>query len=129
MFKSAKKLTQSEPKTIISDGAHNFGVAIVEELPHTIHVRDIRLGGNIHNNKMDRMNRELRDPEKIMRSLKSVDTPILKRCRFSIISYAHTQVWEIKLPQKCGIKIEGENKWLTLIQNASHGEERKDKFS
>jgi putative transposase len=25
--------------------------------------------------------------------------------------------------EKCGIKIEGENKWLTLIQNASNSTE------
>ncbi|MDG6995785.1 MAG: hypothetical protein JRN52_07670 [Nitrososphaerota archaeon] len=42
------------------------------------HIRQIQLKGTIHNNKMERMNGEVRDRERTMRGLKRTDTPILK---------------------------------------------------
>jgi len=44
----------------------------------TQHTRDIRFKGASHNNKRERFNGELRDTEKVMRSLKTVDAPIIK---------------------------------------------------
>lgn len=55
-----------------------------------------------------------------MRGLKRNDTPIL--CGYQIFhNYARPhEGLEGKTPtEACGIKVEGENKWLTLIQNAS----------
>ncbi|MGA2971317.1 MAG: hypothetical protein ABSE39_01690 [Candidatus Bathyarchaeia archaeon] len=43
----------------------------------TEHVRDIRLNERVHNNKMGWLNGEIRGREKVMRSLKRPDTPIL----------------------------------------------------
>lgn len=43
---------------------------------HTAHVREIAFKGAVHNNKMERMNGEIRDHEKTRRWLK--DTPILE---------------------------------------------------
>ncbi|MGD0175877.1 MAG: hypothetical protein ABSC50_03510 [Candidatus Bathyarchaeia archaeon] len=40
------------------------------------YVRKARLSGQVHNNKMDRMNGELRDRERVMRTLEKADTPI-----------------------------------------------------
>ncbi len=83
MFRDSGALVDVEPKKIISDGAQNFIQAIDREYayqnPRPIHVRKITLRGQIHNNnKMERMNGEIRDREKTMRSLKSVYSPILK---------------------------------------------------
>ena len=36
------------------------------------------MNSEIHNNKMERMNGELRDRERVMRTLETTDTPILK---------------------------------------------------
>ncbi len=41
-------------------------------------MRHIKLKGDIHNNKMERMNGEIRDREKTMRGLKKKDTEVLK---------------------------------------------------
>ncbi len=41
------------------------------------HIRDITLDGERHNNKMERMNGEIRDRERVMRTLEIPDTPIL----------------------------------------------------
>jgi len=68
---------------------------------------------------MERINGEIRDREKTMRSLKKVDTPILK-CLQIYHNYMrpHESLNGETLAERCGIKIEGQNKWLTLIQNA-----------
>ena len=50
------------------------------------HVREIALAGQVHNNKMERMNGEVIDREKVMRGLKRMDTPILKGIQFTTIS-------------------------------------------
>ena len=42
------------------------------------HIRRITLKGEPHNNKMERMNGEIRDREKTMRGLKKTDSDILK---------------------------------------------------
>ncbi|MGA2625913.1 MAG: hypothetical protein ABSF63_02490 [Candidatus Bathyarchaeia archaeon] len=43
----------------------------------TVHIRQITLAGQHNNNKLERMNGEIRDREKVTRNLKKEDTPIL----------------------------------------------------
>jgi hypothetical protein len=68
---------------LITDGAPNFAEANKKEwrsmyaIGTTNHIRDIRMDGTVHNNKMERMNGEVRDREKVMRGLKNTDSPIL----------------------------------------------------
>jgi putative transposase len=45
--------------------------------PRAEHVNTIRIQGDMNNNKMERLNGEVRDREKVMRGLKRKDTPIL----------------------------------------------------
>ena len=74
----------------------------------------------MNNNKMERFNGEFRDREKVMRGIKKEDSMI-----FDVYQIYHNYVrphmsLDGKTPaEKCGIKIEGNNKWITLIQNAS----------
>ena len=71
---------------------------------------------------MERLNREFSDSEKVMRGLKKMDSPILTGYQL-FHNYIRThQGLDGKTPaQKCGIEINGENKWITLIQNAKIG--------
>ena len=70
---------------------------------------------------MERLNGEVRDREKVMRGLKKVNTPILAGYQIYHNYMRPHEGLEGKTPaEKCGIKIEGDNKWLTLIQNASN---------
>jgi hypothetical protein len=39
-----------------------------------LHIREIAFKGKVHNNKMERMNGEVRDREKTIRGLKNMDT-------------------------------------------------------
>lgn len=73
-----------------------------------------------HNNKMERMNGEVRDREKVMRGLKKPDTPILTGYQLFHNYIRSHEGLDGKTPaEAAGIKVEGENKWMTLIQNAS----------
>jgi putative transposase len=72
-----------------------------------------------NNNKMERMNGEMRDGEKTMRGLKQQDTSILKGYQIYHNYLRPHEGLDCKTPADVScIKIEGENKWITLIQNA-----------
>jgi putative transposase len=81
LFRKAKEITAKKPSVLISDVARNYNDASKQEFftsrkPRTKHVWHIRLQGD-HNNKMERLNGGIRDREKVMRSLKKKETPIL----------------------------------------------------
>ena len=83
-------------------------------------MRHISLKGDRNNNKMERMNGEIRDREKTMRGLKTKETPILAGYQiFHNYIRAHEGLNGQTPAEACGIKVEGNNKWVTLIQNAS----------
>ena len=125
MFKHGKEIAGKSPHYLITDGAHNFQTAFRKELSITRYtspkyIRDIRFDGQVHNNKMERMNGELRDRERVMRSLKTEDTPIIEGMQIYHNYIRPHMALDGQTPaDKAGIEIEGENKWLTLIQNAS----------
>ena len=125
LFKKGKEVAGTRPNVLISDGAPNFKTAFNKELytnkwPTARHISHIRLQGNHNNNKMERMNGEFRDREKTMRGLKKVDTPSLTGYQIYHNYMRPYEALDGETPaERCGIKIEGTNKWITLIQNAS----------
>lgn len=125
LFQLGKQVTGKQPMTIITDGLPAYHDAYKKEFwtlrgPRTEHVNAIKLSGDRNNNKMERFNGEIRDREKTMRGLKKNDTPILTGYQI-FHNYIRThEGLEGKTPSEaCGIKVEGKNKWLTIIQNAS----------
>jgi transposase-like protein len=116
------------PKTLITDGLPSYHHAFKKELqwkitPTTkpIHIREISLEGTIHNNKMERMNGEVRDRERVMRGLKNMDTPILKGMQiYHNFIRPHESLDGATPAEKAGIVVEGQDKWRTIIQNAQH---------
>ncbi len=65
------------------------------------------------------MNGEIRDRERVMRTLEKPDTQILKDMQIYRNYVRPHEALEGKTPSEvAGIKVEGKNKWLTLIQNA-----------
>jgi transposase-like protein len=126
LFQKGREIAEKNPKTLITDGAPNFHEAYMQEFytqrleTRTEHIRDIRMDGTVHNNKMERMNGELRDRERVMRTLEKSDTPILTGMQiFHNYVRPHEALNGQTPSEAAGITIEGENKWLTLIQNAS----------
>jgi putative transposase len=72
---------------------------------------------------MERFNGEVRDREKTMRGLERADTPILSGYQiYHNYMRPHEGIANLTPAEKCGVRIEGENKWMTLIQNAKRSE-------
>jgi transposase-like protein len=125
LFKEGKKIAGKQPKTLITDGAPNFHEAYEQEFwtqkiaTRTEHIREISFDGVRHNNKMERMNGELRQREKVMRTLEKPDTAILTGMQIYHNYIRPHEALNGRTPSEAaGIKVEGENRWLTLIQNA-----------
>jgi transposase-like protein len=126
LFKNAKELTGKRPSTLISDGAPNFNDAFKNEYftisnPRSRHIRHVRMQGDHNNNKMDRLNGEVRDREKVMRGLKRVvDSIVLPGYQLYHNYFRPHEGLNGKTPAEVsGIKIEGDNKWKTVIENAT----------
>jgi hypothetical protein len=127
MFRNGKEIAGKKPSILITDGARNFMDAWKTEYKQknfldkkTEHIRNITFKGERNNNKMERLNGEIRDREKVMRSLKRVDSPILSGIQIHHNFIRSHMALDGKTPSDmAGIKIEGNNKWITLIQNAS----------
>ncbi len=122
---SLKFPESKRPLFLISDGAPNFADAYADQFwtmknPRTTHIRHIHLQNDHNNNKMERLNGEIRDREKVMRGLKRMDTPILKGYQIYHNYFRPHEGLNGDTPaSQAGIKIEGQNKWITVIQNAS----------
>ncbi len=120
LFMRAKRLMGKQPKTLITDGLPSYSKACEWAFDGTQHIRKITLSGKQHNNnKMERMNGEIRDREKTMRGLKRKRTPILQGYQLYHNFIREHDALGKTPAEACGIKVEGNNKWLTLIQNAS----------
>lgn len=125
LLQLAKKVTRTKPMAFITDGLQSYNDAYKKEFwtfhtPRTRHIRHIKLQGDKNNNKMERLNGEIRDREKVMRGLKNKDTPILTGYQIFHNYIREHEGLEGKTPaEACGIIVEGKNKWLTLIHNAS----------
>jgi putative transposase len=121
IFYKARWLMGKQPKIFITDGLPTYKTNARRIFPEAKHIRHITLKGQPHNNKMERMNGEVRDREKTMRGLKTTDTAILKGYQLYHNFIRPHEALEGKTPSEaCGIQVEGKNKWITLIQNATH---------
>jgi hypothetical protein len=110
---------------LISDGARNFHTAYKKKIQTHTHSRTkqishTRVHGDTNNNKMDRVQGEIRDREKFMWGLKRPDTPILKGLRIYHNYIPEDEaIKEQTAARQAGIKVERKNKWKMLIENAS----------
>lgn len=124
LLRRAKEIAQKRPNTFITDGGRNFHDGFWQEFftlknPRTRHISHIRLQGDRNNNKMERLNGEVRDREKVMRGLKKADTPILPGYQLYHNYFRPHMALKGKTPAElCGIEILGDNKWKTVIENA-----------
>jgi transposase-like protein len=126
LFREGKKVAGKAPSVLVTDGAFNFESAFREEYKRERealairHIRHVRMSGDRNNNRMERFNGELRDREKVTRSLKKSDTPILAGMQIYHNYVRPHMALDGRTPSEAaGIQVKGRNKWLTLIQNAS----------
>ena len=128
MFTKAKQRAKKVPKTLISDGAANFHHAWKEQYKaknflhkETQHHRHIHLSGDMNNNQMESFNSNtLRAREKVVRGIKKDDSAIITGMQIHHNYIRPHQGLDGDTPaDRSGIKIMGDNKWKTIIQNAA----------
>ena len=126
LFRKGKQVTGTKPKVIITDGLKSYAEAYKQEFwarereSRTVHIRHIHIQKDMNNNKMERLNGEFRDREKVARGLKKDDSPLIDGYQLYHNFIRPHMSLDGKTPaQACGIEINGYNKWITVIQNAS----------
>jgi len=112
------------PRNFITDGLPAYMKSSKKIFgKKTNHVRHIHIAGKRdrdNNNKMERLNGEIRDREKVFRGLKKMDTPIIEGMRvYYNFTKKHGALKGRTPSQEALIEIDGFNKWKTIIQNAS----------
>ena len=118
LFANGKEIAGKRPVRLITDGLESYHDAWKKEFrtiasPQGEHIKEISLKGQIHNNKMERMNGEIRDREQTMRGLKRKDTPILTGMQIYHNFIREHEGLNGKTPSEaCGIEIKGENTHL-----------------
>lgn len=124
LFKQAREITKTRPKLMITDGLPSYDEAFMKEFwtqkgIRPVHIKHIRLQGDRNNNKMERLNGEIRDREKVVRGLKKIDSPLLTGYQIYHNYVRPHMSLDSKTPAElCGIQIQGDNKWQTLIQKS-----------
>jgi len=110
---------------VSSIGQHDYKKAFNKEFytlkgPRTEHISHIHLTGDMNNNIVERLHGTKRDREKTFRGLKMEETPIIPMQDIYYNFVRPHQALKGKTPaEACGIEVKGENKWKTMIQNAS----------
>jgi transposase-like protein len=124
LLKMAKDSMQMTPRVFVTDGLQVYNDAFKKEYGAVkkgspIHVRHISLKGDKNNNKMEHLNGEFRDREKVMRGVKKTDSVIFDGSQIYHNYVRPHMALDGKTPaEACGIEIKGTDKWKTLIQNS-----------
>jgi transposase-like protein/predicted RNA-binding Zn-ribbon protein involved in translation (DUF1610 family) len=128
LFHEGKQLMDKVPAVLITDGLPSYRDAFNKEFytntsPQPRHINAIKLTGKTgdeQNQKMERLNGSIRDREKTMRGIKTKNSPTLKGMQvyYNFIK-PHEGLKGQTPAEACGIQVNGENKWMTLIQNAA----------
>ena len=126
LLRKAKETIGYKPKVFVTDGLPSYAEAYRKEFwgikreNTTLHIRHIHLQGDMNNNKMERLNGGGGGGEKVFRGIKKDDTAIIDGYQIYHNYVRPHMGLDGKTPADvCGINIQGENKWKTLIQNAS----------
>ena len=138
MFKKAKDLAGNVPSRLVSDGAANFAHAHRKQFaPKSVmdkestHERHIHMAGDRNNNQMESFNgNTVRQREKVTRGLKREDSSTMTGLRLYYNNVRPHQGLPGKTTpgEAAGIKIEGANKWKTMIQAAAKSAARPTLF-
>ncbi len=87
----------------------------------TEHIRHIHMKCDKNNNRMERLNGIIRDREVAYRGIKKMNSPLFDGFQtFYNFSKKHGGLGGDVTPSEAAlIKVDGDNKWKTIIQNAS----------
>ena len=121
LLELTKKTMGKTPTHFITDGLRAYQKASKKVFgKNTLHTRHIHIQKDMNNNKMERLNGEIRDREKVFRGLKKKDTPILDGMKvYYNFTKKHGALKGMTPSESAMIKVDGKNRWKTIIQNAS----------
>jgi len=125
VYQDVKSKTTT-PKAIIHDGLPSYDKAYQKEFytlknPRVKNIRSVSVRNEGLNSVVERLNGTVRDREKVMRGMQTKESAqkIIEAMRIHY-NFCREHSKLSKTPaEECGIKIEGKNKWITLIQNAN----------
>ena len=112
LFQMGKETAGKRPNVLITDGLPAYHDAFNREFftntnPRSQHINAIKLTGPANNNKMERINGEIRDREKTMRGIKKVDTKVLPGMQIYHNYVRPHEALDGKTPaEACGIVVE-----------------------
>ena len=125
LLEAAKRRAGFVPKILVTDGLPSFGAAFQKVFwtlkNVAVHISEIHLRGErCNNNGHERLNGELGDRFKVSRGLKKEDALLI---RMAVLHHnfirSHRGLGGRTPAEEARIIIRGQNKWLTLIQNAA----------
>jgi len=128
LLKMGKDVTKKIPSVFVTDGLPAYNKAFEQEYAPkndfqkpSKHIRDIHFKHQLSNNNIqERLNGEFRDREKMFRGLKKDDSPAITGIKlYHNYIRPHMGLHGDTPALRSGIEIKGDNKWLTIIQNAS----------
>jgi len=123
-----KKITKKIPSVFVTDGLPAYNDAFKKEYSQknflhkpSKHIRDIHFKHQLSNNNIqERLNGEFRDREKVFRGIKKADGSIITGIKlYHNYIREHMSLDGDTPAKRAGIEIKGDNKWLTIIQNAT----------
>ena len=128
LLKIGKDVAKKVPSTFVTDGLPAYNDAFKKEFaPKNFlhkpskHVKEVHFRNQMANNNIqERLNGEFRDREKVFRGLKKSDSPAIVgiKLHHNFIK-PHMGLDGDTPADRAGIEIKGDNKWKTIIQNAS----------
>lgn len=123
-----QEVAKKTPSVFVTDGLPSYSKAFEQEYSQknflhkpSKHIRDIYIRSQVSNsNIQERLNGEFRDREKVFRGLKKDDSSTITGIQiYHNYIRPHMSLDGNTPADKAGIEIKGDNKWLTIIQNAS----------
>ena len=128
LLKIGKSIAKKIPSEFVTDGLPAYNDAFKKEFaPKNFlhkpskHIKDVHFRNQLSNNNIqERLNGEFRDREKTFRGLKISDSPAITgiKLHHNFIK-PHMSLDGDTPAKRAGIEVNGDNKWLTIIQNAS----------
>ena len=120
LLKLPKDTMSKNPTHFITDGLPAYQKASKRIFgKKTTHTRHIHIQGYMNNNKMERLNGEFRDREKVFRGLKKIDTPVIDGMKAYYNFTKKHGALKGNPSEEALIKVDGRNRWKTIIENAS----------
>ncbi len=124
LLELTKKKIGKSPAHFVTDGLPAYMKSskkvFGKKTNHVGHIHIAGRRGRGSNNKMERLNGEIRDREKVFRGLKKFDTPLIDGMKaYYNFTKKHGSLKGKTPAEQAMIEVDGKNRWKTIIENAS----------